>query len=129
MQFMLDRKNFHSWHGTQTAWYNGRYGEDSYLHWKGKILIAKHCTAISATAELLCKMQIKKPRIVSDTKESGNVSAMFLNIKSVNIVWFYAFNVHRNIDCVNTCGVSYWWGLRSLRMNKFRRRASLLFFL
>jgi len=25
MQFMLDRKNFHSWHGTRAAWHHGRH--------------------------------------------------------------------------------------------------------
>ena len=27
MQFMLDEKNYRSWHGTQVAWHNNRYGD------------------------------------------------------------------------------------------------------
>jgi len=27
MQFMLDRKNCHSWHGAQAAGHHGRYGD------------------------------------------------------------------------------------------------------
>jgi len=26
MQFMLDKKNFYSWHGAQAVWHHDRYG-------------------------------------------------------------------------------------------------------
>jgi len=27
MQFMLDRKSYHTWHGTQAAWHHDRYAD------------------------------------------------------------------------------------------------------